>query len=210
MRYLATIVIFYILSSTAFAQTADKDAIDRRKDSLSTKVTNDSTSQIARPSIIYWVTLGLGSSASINDFAAAEGAVFYVKHNINFFSGRVIYSQGVQNITLPHEKTFDAGILYGIGFYRDLWFGNASIGVAYTATTKSVFDHIDSSFSHSSGLVEINRAELFRGIGLAWQAQLFSKFSDSSDVGMGITVCGNVNKSFPFWMLLFSLEFGNF
>ena len=74
----------------------------------------DSASQILIPSAVSWITLGFGSSASINDFAAAEGAVFYVKHNINFFSGRVIYSQGAQNITLPHEKTFDADSAEGI------------------------------------------------------------------------------------------------
>ena len=204
MKYLLKLAFFFL-----FFFYSSNDIIGQQQDSSKALVKIDSLSQTKPWLTVFWVSLGIGSSATINDLAPAFTALFSVKKGPHFFSARVINSQGIQNITLPHEKTFDAGILYGIGFHRELWFGNASIGLAYTATTKSIFDHIDSTTSPVEKL-EVDHAELFRGLGLAWQLQLFSKFSDSSDLGIGIIACGNINKSFPFWMLLFSLEFGNF
>jgi hypothetical protein len=158
--------------------------------------------------ILWWLSFGLGGSSisEANQFTYCIGAIMTLKSGSNFFSAGVIHDQGIHLLS-PNQMIFDARALYGIGFHRELWFGNASAGLAYTATTKRIFDHVD-----SSGAVpeDIYRGELFRGVGFAWQGQLFSKFSDSSHVGLGITICGNINKSFSFWMLLFSLEFGSF
>jgi hypothetical protein len=180
----------------------------QQRDSSPITVAIDSVSNSKSQPILWWLALGYGASniSESGDFSACVGALVTVEFGNNFFSARVVHDQGV-NVWTPNQMVFDAALLYGIGFHRELWFGNASVGLAYTATTKRVFDHTDSTGAFPQ---EVDRGELFRGIGFAWQAQVFSKFSDSSKVGLGVTVCGNVNKSLPFWMLLLSLEFGNF
>src|SRR5438094_10426858 len=90
-----------LIASVSFAQ-----------DSAIVKNRSDSTNSLNYPHTFYWLSLGLGASGTINDIAPAFGALFSLNYNFNIFTARVINSQGVQDISLPHEKTFDVGILY--------------------------------------------------------------------------------------------------
>ena len=194
------------ISAFALILSWSNISVAQEQDSLKNRQFADSVSKSNPNKIVWWLTLGYGASTVTDgEIGAGLGALITVKYDYHFFSARIIHDQGVRDDVFPRQLIFDVGLLYGIGFHRELWFGNASVGVAYTATTKSVFDHINPIFKN-----EIDKAELYRGIGLAWQLQVFSKFADTSPAGIGLTIFGNVNKSFPFWGFLLSLEFGNF
>ncbi|MFI5264944.1 MAG: hypothetical protein ACHQM6_10555 [Candidatus Kapaibacterium sp.] len=198
MRILVFFSILLFAISIAFAQEQNSTKANGIGDPVS-------------GSRFWWLTLGYGASTvSDAEIGLGVGAIITAEYGHHFFSARIIHDQGAREDVYPKQLIFDTGLLYGIGTHNTLWFGSAAVGVAYTATTKSVFDHLDSSFTHAGNPVDVDRPELFRGIGFAWQLQLFSRFSDSSPVGMGVTICGNINRSFPFYLLMISFEFGKF
>ncbi|MEP7235733.1 MAG: hypothetical protein ABI778_10600 [Ignavibacteriota bacterium] len=156
--------------------------------------------------ILYWVSAGWGGSLTIDDIALAYGILINAEHGHHIFSVRAIYSAGIQDIILPHERTFDAALLYGIGTYTEgdkLWFANASFGLGYYALTKRIFVRQDTI---NVSTHDVYKGEPDKGIGLAWQIQIFSRFSESTHLGFGLTFLGNINRAKSFAMILYSLE----
>jgi hypothetical protein len=203
MKYLTTAVVFFII----FIQMVNILRA-RQPDSSNAEVIINSVSHTKSQTLLWWLTLGYGVSTVSDLKLQGLCALITLESGYHFFSTRVVHDQG--DYFFPLQRIFDAGLLYGIGSHHTLWYRNISLGMAYTSTAKNVLDHIDSSYSHSGVPVDIYRSEPYRGIGFAYQVQLFSKFSEISPAGLGLTMLGNVNKSFTFWMLLLSLEFGNF
>lgn len=198
MKVFYFFIFTFCLLSVLFAQ---------QQDSVKMKLAADSISVSKSKQSLWYLSLDYGGSniTESTDFSACIGASVSAEFGHNLFTARVVHDQGV-NLATPNPMVFDAGLLYGYGIHNTLWFENTSVGLAYTATTKRIFVRQDTIFPQNN----VYRGELFRGIGFAWQAELFSKFSDSSSAGLGITLCGNINKSLPFWMILFSLKFGNY
>lgn len=159
----------------------------------------------------FWVALGFGPSVTIEDeMPYALCAILNGEYLHHFFSARIIYAAGNPRIDyyagnqviLPYEENFDTGVLYGYGAHNSLWFFNAAIGLAYTSVTKKKF-YVKPGIPY-----DVFRVEASYGIGLPWQIQIFSKFTKYSAFGMGLSICGNVNKFQSFLNIIYALEVG--
>ena len=102
---------------------------------------------------------------------------------------------------------FDAGLLCGYGGHSTLCFASASVGLAYVFVNQRIFVRQDTTNTFSK---DIYKSEISYNIGIPWQAHLFTKFSELSKTGIGLTIGGNINKSRSLFYVLFSLEIGTF
>ena len=135
----------------------------------------------------------IGFSASYN---------FQLSHHL--FTGRIITGKSYQELKLPVEKIFETSLLYGYGVNDSRTYANISVGFAYVSISRRIFDHKDSS---SYPTFDVYHSQQFHDVGIAWQANVFTKFSDSSKLGFGVSLSGNVNKPGSFFFLLFNIEY---
>jgi hypothetical protein len=151
----------------------------------------------------YWLGLAFGGVNIDDEAPMAVAAIFNVQYSHNLFSARVVSGSGFQENKLPHEKIFDAGLLYGYGIHDSLWYANISAGLAYVTATKRNYMGQDTSGAFP---VDIYEAEKVKAVGIPWQIQIFSKFSSSSKIGLGLFVCGDINKPRSFFSIQISLD----
>jgi hypothetical protein len=198
-RIIALFLILHLCPKILAAQDKNTAKISVSVDSMSISKTHP---------ILWWLTLGYGVSSIIDaSFATALGAMLTISPSNFQFSVRVVHDNSGQDNKFPHQQVFDAGLLFGYGSHDSLWFWNTSIGVAYAHTIKRIYAYTDSS---SVRPVDVYRATAATNIALALQAQYFSKFSSTSDSGLGGTLCIDINKAMSFWVLMLSLEIGIF
>ncbi|MDP4219649.1 MAG: hypothetical protein Q8916_05340 [Bacteroidota bacterium] len=195
------IILFPVLIVLAFIVS---ESHAQMSDSSSAK--GDSLSQM--PSHFFWTTFGLGGSTIKDDEAPIGLAIIEcAQYGSNTYLARITYGTGGQENKLPHERVFDAGLLYGKQGRHNLWYGSIAIGLAYVFVTKRIFDHqVPGTFEPE----DVYRAETTHTVGVPIHLQFFSKFSESTGAGIGLTICANVNLSRSFGLFLFSLVFGTF
>lgn len=196
-------VILMAFSFVVFSVGIRNSAVAIESDTTYTKY-SDST----EPSHIQkWATIGLAAGSMHKDDYMGIMGGYDVQLHHHLFTIRFIGGKSGYEDYYEMERFFETGLLYGYGVNNSLWYANISAGLAYISMARNIFS--SSSGGTTSSKVKIGEEKL-KGIGLPWQGRIFSKFSDSSNAGMGITLCGNVNQFGSFWALLLTIEFEGF
>lgn len=198
MKILLLLLFFLLCSVSSFSKAK---AIDR--DTLLVATSNDSTVASKKTPTQLWITLGFTGGHIQKEFLTGitAGVDYQLSHHL--FSARLISGRSYQEDIQPVEKALEVGLLYGYGVNNSLWYANASVGLSYVSETRRVFDHKEHV---PNGEADVYRAEKYSGIGLPWQGRVFSKFSDSSNTGLGFALSGDVNKPGSFFFISLILE----
>ena len=151
---------------------------------------------------LYWLSFAYGSCNIDDELPILLGGAVTADLDHNVLTARIVYGSGQQANKLPHEQIFDVGLLYGYSIDGQLWHLNASVGLGFTYAVKRIFDHQDSG---AVSPIDIYRSESKQSIGLPWQIQVFSKFSESSKFGLGLELLGDINAYRSFVGFMFTL-----
>lgn len=194
-RLRITSLLLVGLSVISNANASDQDSLNEVR-------LIDFTLVSQRDDMQSWLAFGFGGGRILEAAIVSVTASYNIQFSHNLLTARLISGVSYDNNQSP---VFEAGLLYGYGVNNSLWYANVSVGLAYISITRRVFVREEPGPIKP---VNIYRVEEYnKNIGIPWQGQVFSKFSDSSSVGMGIMLCGNVNKAGSLFSTFFTLEF---
>jgi len=180
--------------------------IAQQSDTSTPKISMNPSFQSESAPILWWVHLALGAGSLGDDTPAAYGGGFSVQYLHNVLSCRILSCAGADATNTPHRSLIDAGLLYGYGWYSTLWFLNGSVGLSFI----SLRDSIEVGQTRDTPSRKIFGATTNQTIGASWQVNIFSKFTSTSNFGLGIMIGGDINKFRSFMAILLTIEVGMF
>ncbi len=170
----------------------------------------DSVSASGRDTIInkWWVTVGFGAGYVTNydDHFVTFQASFSRKLSHHLITGRFASGIGDNMVRFPRPAFIDIGAMYGFTIDNNLWFLNLSVGLSYIRIKKRI---LRGQQDYGSYMVDVYGSETSGTIGMPWQWQIFSWFTETSRIGLGFAVGGNVNSIQSDLFLHLCMTFGN-